>query len=173
MFVDPHSGHCNIGLPSFHTPLCNARISSPVGTLVFHSAVGLWAAVPSYPVPQILPGDRLCPEIAHLFQTVSTRETISESSFPAETISDSISNRETSISPSSQASLDSPEIISFQGVSDHEPMPSRVRVCLELKQKGWTQTDIIELIWGVKAGGSEGYKKAIAEYRAIASEYNL
>ena len=27
MFVDPHSGHCNIGLPSFHTPLCNARFS--------------------------------------------------------------------------------------------------------------------------------------------------
>ena len=146
---------------------------SPVGTLVFHSAIGLWAAVPSYPVPQILPGDRLCPEIARLFQTVSTRETISESSLSAETISDSVSNCETSISPGSQASLDSPETISFQGISDHEPMPSRARVCLELKQKGWTQTDIIELIWGVKAGGSEGYKKAIAEYRAIASEYNL
>ena len=32
---------------------------SPVETLVFHSAIGLWAAVPSYPVPQILPGDRV------------------------------------------------------------------------------------------------------------------
>ena len=146
---------------------------SPVGTLVFHSAIGSWSAVPSYPVPQILPGDRLCPEIARLFQTVSTRETISESSLSAETISDSVSNRESSISSGSQASLNSPEMISFQGVSDHEPMPNRARVCLELKQKGWTQTDIIELIWGVKAGGSEGYKKAIAEYRAIASEYNL
>lgn len=146
---------------------------SPVGTLVFHSAIGLWAAVPSYPVPQINPSDRLCPEIARLFQSISTRETISESSVSAETISDSISTRETSISRDSQASPVSPEIISFQGISDHEPMPNRARVCLELKQKGWTQTDIIELIWGVKAGGSEGYKKAIAEYRAIASEYNL
>ena len=26
MFVDPHSGHCNIGLPSFHTPLCDAYL---------------------------------------------------------------------------------------------------------------------------------------------------
>ena len=146
---------------------------SPVGILVFHSAFGKWAAVPSYPVPQILPGDRLCPEIARLFQAVSTRETISESSLSAETVSDSISNRETTILQDSQASLASPEIISFQSISDHEPMPNRARVCLELKQKGWTQTDIIELIWGVKAGGSEGYKKAIAEYRAIASEYNL
>ena len=146
---------------------------SPVGTLVFHSAIGLWAAVPSYPVPQILPSDRLCPEIARLFQSVSTRETISESNLSAETVSESISNRETSISQDLQTSLASPEIISFQSISDHEPMPNRARVCLELKQKGWTQTDIIELIWGVKAGGSEGYKKAIAEYRAIASEYNL
>ena len=24
MFVNPHSGHCTIVLPSFHTPLCNA-----------------------------------------------------------------------------------------------------------------------------------------------------
>ena len=146
---------------------------SPVGTLVFHSAIGLWAAVPSYPLPQINPSDRLCPEIARLFQSVSTRETISESNLSAETVSESISNRETSISQDSQTSLASPETISFQSISDHEPMPNRARVCLELKQKGWTQTDIIELIWGVKAGGSEGYKKAIAEYRAIASEYNL
>ena len=29
MFVDPHSGHCNIGLPSFHTPLCNAAFRVP------------------------------------------------------------------------------------------------------------------------------------------------
>ena len=114
--------------------------------LVFHSAFGKWAAVPSYPVPQILPGDRLCPEIARLFQSVSTRETISENSLSAETISGSISSRETSISGNSQASSDSPEIISFQGISEHEPMPNRARVCLELKQKGWTQTDIIELI---------------------------
>ena len=36
MFVDPHSGHCNIGLPSFHTPLCNAQI-----LLLFHQLLQL------------------------------------------------------------------------------------------------------------------------------------
>ena len=147
---------------------------SPVGILTFHTSHG-WSALPSYDVPKIGTGDRLCPElqkwVTPISDPISSPETVSENQGTAETVSDSFQNRETTISQAIQPNSDPSETVSFQPVSNPEIMPDRVRVCLELKRNGWTQTAIVELIWNVKAGGSEGYKKALAEYKAIVSEY--
>lgn len=37
--------------------------ASPVGSMIYHSAVGLWCAVPQLPLPTITPTDQLCPEL--------------------------------------------------------------------------------------------------------------
>ena len=60
---------------------------------------------------------------------------------------------------------------SVQPGSCHEPSPNRTQIALELNRRGWTQTEIIELLWGVKKGGSKGYQIALEEYRAICSEW--
>ncbi|NJN49845.1 MAG: hypothetical protein HC805_08900 [Alkalinema sp. RL_2_19] len=46
--------------------------ASPVGTMVYHSAVGMWCAVGKLPVPTIEPGDTLCPELAQLVRPKPT-----------------------------------------------------------------------------------------------------
>ena len=60
---------------------------------------------------------------------------------------------------------------SVQPSSELEPAPNRTQITLELNRRGWTQTDIIELLWGVKKGGTKGYQIALEEYRAIVSEW--
>jgi hypothetical protein len=59
---------------------------------------------------------------------------------------------------------------SVQPSSELEPAPNRTQITLELNRRGWTQTDIIELLWGVKKGGTKGYQIALEEYRAIVAE---
>ncbi|NJM68109.1 MAG: hypothetical protein HC851_21800 [Acaryochloris sp. RU_4_1] len=54
--------------------------------------------------------------------------------------------------------------------SDDEPTPNRAHVARELNRKGWPQTEILTLLWGVKRGGSKRYKEALEEYRAIVSD---
>jgi hypothetical protein len=60
---------------------------------------------------------------------------------------------------------------SVQPSSELEPAPNRTQIALELNRRGWTQTDIIELLWGVKKGGTKGYQIALEEYRAIVAEW--
>jgi hypothetical protein len=36
---------------------------SPIGSLIYHTALGRWAAVPRYDIPTIAPTDILCPEL--------------------------------------------------------------------------------------------------------------
>ncbi len=150
---------------------------SPVGTLVFHSAIGLWAAVPSYPVPQILPGDRLCPEVRALVQPGSNFGSNSEPGLNPVQHSEPGSNLGSNREPYTQRALapnsTDPVHGSVQPGSDLEPMPNRARVVVELNRKGMGQTEIIELIWGVKKGGTKGYQTALEEYRAIVAEYDL
>jgi hypothetical protein len=150
---------------------------SPVGTLVFHSAIGLWAAVPSYPVPKILPGDRLCPEVRALVQPGSNLGSNSEPGLNpvqhSEPGSDLGSNREPYIQKTLEPNSPNPVHGSVQPGSDLEPMPNRVRVVVELNRRGMGQTEIIELIWGVRKGGTKGYQTALEEYRAIVAEYDL
>ncbi len=150
---------------------------SPVGTLVFHSAIGSWAAVPSYPVPQILPGDRLCPEIRALVQPGSTFGSNLEPGLNPVQHSEPGSNLGSNREPYTQRALTTnpldPVHGSVQPGSELEPMPNRTRVVVELNRRGMGQTEIIELIWGVKKGGTKGYQTALEEYRAIASEYDL
>jgi hypothetical protein len=148
---------------------------SPVGVLAFHSSFGKWAAVPSYPVPQILPTDRLCPEIMALVQPGSIVGSTSEPGLnrvqDSEPGSDIGSTREPYIQKTLEADSSNPVQGSVQPSSDPEPMPNRARVVVELNRKGMAQTEIIELIWGVKKGGSKGYQTALEEFRAIISEY--
>ena len=150
---------------------------SPVGTLVFHSAIGAWGAVPSYPVPQILPGDRLCPEIMALVQPGSNLGSNLEPGLNpvqhSEPGSDVGSTREPYIQRTLEPDSLNPVHGSVQPGSDLEPMPNRVRVVVELNRRGMGQTEIIELIWGVKKGGTKGYQTALEEYRAIVAEYDL
>jgi hypothetical protein len=54
--------------------------------------------------------------------------------------------------------------------SEDEPTPNRAHVARELNRKGWTQTEIVTLLWGAKRGGSKRYKEALEEYRAIVSD---
>jgi hypothetical protein len=61
---------------------------------------------------------------------------------------------------------------SVQPSSELEPAPNRTQITLELNRRGWTQTDIIELLWGVKKGGTKGYQIALEEYRAIVAEWD-
>jgi hypothetical protein len=150
---------------------------SPVGTLVFHSAIGLWAAVPSYPVPQILPSDRLCPELRALVQPGSIVGSNLEPGLNPVQHSEPGSNLGSTREPYTQRTLEpnsqNPVHGSVQPGSELEPMPNRARVVVELNRKGMGQTEIIELIWGVKKGGTKGYQNALDEYRAIVSEYDL
>jgi hypothetical protein len=39
---------------------------SPIGSLIYHTALGRWAAVPRYDLPTIAPSDVLCPELEAL-----------------------------------------------------------------------------------------------------------
>jgi hypothetical protein len=39
---------------------------SPIGSLIYHTALGRWAAVPRYDIPAIGPADVLCPELEAL-----------------------------------------------------------------------------------------------------------
>jgi hypothetical protein len=150
---------------------------SPVGTLVFHSAIGLWAAVPSYPVPKILPGDRLCPEIRALVQPGSNFGSNSEPGLNPVQHSEPGSNLGSTREPYTQRALspNSSDTVhgSVQPGSEFEPMPNRARVVVELNRRGMGQTEIIELIWGVKKGGTKGYQIALEEYRAIVAEHNI
>jgi hypothetical protein len=148
---------------------------SPVGILVFHSAFGKWAAVPSLPVPTIAPTDRLCPEIMALVQPGSIVGSTSEPGLnrvqdfePGSNIG---STREPYTQKTLEADSSNPVHGSVQPSSDPEPMPNRARVVVELNRKGMAQTEIIELIWGVKKGGTKGYQTALEEFRAIVSEY--
>lgn len=148
---------------------------SPVGTLVFHSAIGSWAAVPSYPVPQIQKGDRLCPEIHALVQPGSNLGSNLKPGLNPVQHFEPNSNLGSNLEPYTQKTLEpdslNPVHGSVQPGSDLEPMPSRARVVVELNRKGMGQTEIIELIWGVKKGGTKGYQTALEEYRAIVAEY--
>jgi hypothetical protein len=52
-------------------------------------------------------------------------------------------------------------------------MPNRTRVVCELRRRGATQAEIIDLIWGATKGGGKAYQTALEEYRAIVAEYDL
>jgi hypothetical protein len=150
---------------------------SPVGTLVFHSAIGLWAAVPSYPVPQILPGDRLCPEVRALVPVGSVVGSIPE---PHGTHGTQIepgfglgSMPGTQSTQAVTPYLSSSGSGSVPGSEPTEPIPNRTRIVCELCRRGATQTEIIELIWGATKGGGKAYQTALEEYRAIVAEYDL
>ncbi len=150
---------------------------SPVGTLIFHSAIGLWAAVPSYPVPKILPTDRLCPEVRALVPVGSvvgshpepdgTHGTQNEPRFGLGSMPGTQTTQP--ITPYSYASGSGSE----PGSEPTEPIPNRTRVVCELRRRGATQAEIIDLIWGATKGGGKAYQTALEEYRAIVAEYDL
>jgi hypothetical protein len=150
---------------------------SPVGTLVFHSAIGLWAAVPSYPVPQILPGDRLCPEVRALVPVGSvvgshpepygTHGTQNEPRFAPGSRPGTLSTQEVTPYLSDSGSGSVP------GSEPTEPIQNRARIVCELLRRGATQQTIIELVWGATKGGGKAYQTALEEYRAIVAEYDL
>jgi hypothetical protein len=150
---------------------------SPVGTLVFHSAIGLWAAVPSYPVPQILPGDRLCPEVRALVPVGSvvgshpepsgTHGTQNEPRFGLGSMPGTQSTQAVTPYLSNSGSGSVP------GSEPTEPIPNRPRIVCELLRGGATQQTIIELVWGATKGGGKAYQTALEEYRAIVAEYDL
>jgi hypothetical protein len=56
--------------------------------------------------------------------------------------------------------------------SDLEPTPNRLSMVRELNRREWSQTEIIEFLWGVKKGGTRGYQIALDEYREIVSQLN-
>jgi hypothetical protein len=148
---------------------------SPVGSLVFHSAIGKWAAVPSYPVPKILPTDRLCPEImarvpvgssvGSVTEPNGTNGTQNEPGFGLGSMSRTLTTRP--ITPYSSNSGSG----SVPGSEPTEPIPNRARIVCELLRRGSTQTEIIDLIWGATKGGGKAYQTALEEYRAIVAEY--
>jgi hypothetical protein len=150
---------------------------SPVGSLVFHSAIGKWAAVPSYPVPEILPGDRLCPEIMALVPVGSvvgshpephgTHGTQNEPRFGLGSMPGTLTTQPITPYPSNSGSGSEP------GSEPTEPIPNRARVVCELRRRGATQAEIIDLIWGATKGGGKAYQTALEEYRAIVAEYDL
>jgi hypothetical protein len=78
------------------------------------------------------------------------------------------------LEPSTQQDLgqDVPPMVpgSVPTGSEDEPTPNRAHVARELNRKGWTQTEIVTLLWGAKRGGSKRYKEALEEYRAIVSD---
>jgi hypothetical protein len=69
-------------------PPQEAYEASPVGTLFYHSQLGRWAAVPRYEVPEIAPGDKLCPELQALvnpkpaYAVVSSGPSMSPATIP-------------------------------------------------------------------------------------------
>lgn len=150
---------------------------SPVGTLIFHSAIGSWGAVPSYPVPQILPSDRLCPEIMALVPVGSVIGSVTEPNGTHGTQIEpgfglgSMARTQTiqPITPYSFTSVPG----SVPSGSDPEPVLNRIRIVCELSRRGVTQTDIIEMVWGATKGGGKAYQTALDEYRAIVAEYDL
>jgi hypothetical protein len=149
---------------------------SPVGILAFHTSLG-WSALPSYEVPKLDDGDPLCPGLQIWVQAGSSigsnPEPGSRPGGTSEPGSSVGSNPEPITQKAIEVDTENPVQGSVQPGSDLEPMPNRSRVVLELNQKGWGQTEIIELIWGVKKGGSKGYQKALEEYRSIVAEYDL
>jgi hypothetical protein len=150
---------------------------SPEGILAFHSAIGLWAAVPSYPVPKILPGDRLCPEVRALVpvgsivgsgtEPTGTHGTQIEPGFGLGSMPGTQSTQAVTPYLSNSGSGSVP------GSEPTEPIPNRARIVCELLRRGATQTDIIELVWGATKGGGKAYQTALEEYRAIVAEHNL
>lgn len=147
---------------------------SPVGILTYHTSHG-WSALPSYDVPQIGPGDRLCPELQTWVQAGSNSGSNLEPGSNLGSTSEpgsSLGSNDEPYTPQAVEGNSPPSVHgSVQAGSDLEPVPNRVRMVLELNRRGWTQTDVIEFLWGVKKGGTDGYKKAVAEFKAIVSEY--
>ncbi len=146
---------------------------SPEGVLAFHSSFGSWAAVPSYPVPKILPTDRLCPEIMALVPSGSVVSSLTEPSGTHGT------QNEPGFGLGSMPRTLATETItpypsnSVPGSVPSEPIPNRARIVCELYRRGVTQTDIIEMIWGATKGGGKAYQTALDEYRAIVAEHDL
>lgn len=56
--------------------------------------------------------------------------------------------------------------------SDLEPTLNRLSMVRELNRREWSQTEIVEFLWGVKKGGTRGYQIALDEYRAIVDKLN-